>query len=66
MGTWMVIELGFKSSTYPLHIFGVTVPCYAAVSALIANLLVSWLLTLVFRATVGSAVRDETAAEDYV
>jgi solute:Na+ symporter, SSS family len=66
MGTWMVIELGFKSSTYPLHIFGLTVPCYAAVSALIANLLVSWLLTLVFRATIGSPVRDETAAADYV
>ena len=43
-----------------------TVPCYAAVSALIANLLVSWLLTLVFRATVGPSVRDETAPEDYV
>jgi SSS family solute:Na+ symporter len=64
-GTWMVIALGFKSSTYPLHIFGLTVPCYAAVSALIANLLVSWLLTLVFRATIGSPVRDETRAEDY-
>ncbi len=66
LGTWMVVALGFKSSTYPLHIFGLTVPCYAAVSALIANLLVSWLLTLVFRATVGSPVRDETVAEDYV
>jgi len=65
LGTWMVIALGFKSSTYPLHIFGLTVPCYAAVSALIANLLVSWLLTPVFRATVGPSLRDETAAEDY-
>jgi hypothetical protein len=42
---------------------GETIPCYAAVSALVANLAVSWLLTLVLR---GSAmVRDETAAEDY-
>ena len=64
LGTWMVVELGFKSSTYPLHIFGLTVPCYAAISALVANLLVSWLLTLVLR---GSArVTDETAAADYV
>jgi len=63
LGTWMVVELGFKSSTYPLHLFGLTIPCYAAVSALVANLLVSWLLTLVLR---GSAmVRDETTAEDY-
>jgi SSS family solute:Na+ symporter len=63
LGTWMVVELGFKSSTYPLHIFGLTVPCYAAISALVANLLVSWLLTLALRG--GAIVRDETAAEDY-
>jgi solute:Na+ symporter, SSS family len=63
LGTWMVVELGFKSSTYPLHLFGLTIPCYAAVSALVANLLVSWLLTLVLRG--GAIVRDETAAEDY-
>ena len=37
LGTWMVWDLGFKSSTYPLHIFGETVPCYAAVSALAVN-----------------------------
>ena len=63
MGTWMVVELGFKSSTYPLHLFGLTIPCYAAVSALVANLAVSWLLTLILRG--GAIVRDETAAEDY-
>ena len=63
LGTWMVAALDFKSTTYVLHVFGLTVPCYAAVSALVANLLVSWLLTLALR---GSAmVRDETAAEDY-
>jgi len=65
LGTWMVAQLGFKSSTYPLHILGVTVPCYAAVSALVANLAVSWLLTVVFRTTTGAAVTDETMAEDY-
>jgi len=63
LGTWMVVQLGFKSSTYPLHILGETIPCYAAVSALLANLAVSWLLTLMLR---GSAqVVDETAATDY-
>ncbi|HWM61751.1 MAG TPA: hypothetical protein VNN98_06335, partial [Rhizomicrobium sp.] len=51
LGTWMVMQLGFKSSTYPLHIFGLTVPCYAAVSALLANLLVSWILTIMLRVT---------------
>ncbi|HJS45541.1 MAG TPA: sodium:solute symporter [Rhizomicrobium sp.] len=66
LGTWMVLQLGFKSSTYPLHIFGLTVPCYAAVSALLANLAVSWLLTLALRAAARTAETDETRAEDYV
>jgi solute:Na+ symporter, SSS family len=66
LGTWMVVELGFKSSTYPLHILGWTVPCYAAVSALAANLAVSWLLTLVLRATTSTLQIDETVAADYV
>jgi len=65
LGTWMAASLSFKSSTYPLHIFGWTVPCYAAVSALLVNLAVSWLLTLILRATVGTPVRDETVAADY-
>ena len=37
-GTVMVAQLGFKSSTYPLHIMGVTIPCYAAVTALVLNI----------------------------
>ena len=40
LGTWMVAELGFKASIYPLHLFGLTVPCYVALSALLANLVV--------------------------
>jgi len=64
LGSWMFWTLDY-STIYPLHILGTTVPCYAAVSALLANLAVSWLLTLVLRATTGSVVRDETAAEDY-
>jgi SSS family solute:Na+ symporter len=63
LGTWMYFAQG---TTYSLHILGLTVPCYAAVSALIANLAVSWLLTLVLRAVAGVKVRDETIAEDYV
>ena len=66
LGTWMVVELGFKSSTYPLHILGWTIPCYAAVSALAANLIVSWPLTLVLRAVSDTPQRDETVAADYV
>ena len=40
-GTWMAWTLEFKSSTYVLHFFGVTVPCYAALSALVLNLAVA-------------------------
>ena len=65
IGTWMVVQLGFKSSTYPLHIFGMTVPCYAAVSALLANLLVSWILTLAMGTIARPQIADETIAEDY-
>jgi SSS family solute:Na+ symporter len=63
LGTWMVVQLGFKSSTYPLHIAGWTIPCYAAVSALLANLAVALMLHLILR---GGPVRDETVASDYV
>jgi len=65
LGTWMVASLAFKSSTYPLHVLGWTVPCYAAVSALLVNLLVSWLGTVILRATVGTPTKDETVAADY-
>jgi SSS family solute:Na+ symporter len=63
-GTWMAWELGLKSSVYPVHFFGQTYAMYAAVPALISNLLVSAALTIVFRAAKvddGSDVTDATA-----
>ncbi len=65
LGTWMVWELGMKSSTYPLHLLGWTVPCYAAVSALAVNLAVSFVLTWLLKATVGMQTEDVTAEADY-
>jgi SSS family solute:Na+ symporter len=65
LGTWMVAELAFKSSTYPLHIAGWTIPCYAAVSALLVNLAVSFAGTWLLKATVGGETADATAEEDY-
>jgi SSS family solute:Na+ symporter len=41
-GTWMAWTLDFRSSTYVLHAFGVAIPCYASLSALLLNLLVRW------------------------
>ena len=65
-GTWMVSTLGFKSATYVLHLYGAAVPCYAAVAALTANLVVSVILSLPFNAASRGARRDETLAQDYV
>ena len=65
-GTAMAWSLGFKSSIYVLHIFGVAVPCYAALSALALNLAVGVILSLVFNALDKSPRRDETLAADYV
>ncbi|MDE2466073.1 MAG: sodium:solute symporter [Alphaproteobacteria bacterium] len=45
-GTAMAFSLHFKSSIYPLHIAGVTVPCYAALSALLLNMAVSLVFSL--------------------
>ena len=64
-GTWMASALSFKSAIYVLHIFGVAVPCYAAVSALALNLAVGVVLSVVFNAF-GRTRPDETLAEDYV
>jgi len=64
-GTWMASELGLKSSVYPLHIFGGTYAMYAAIPALLANLLVSTVLTVLFRAIKLGKETDATLAEDY-
>ena len=65
-GTAMAWSLGFKSSIYVLHIFGVAVPCYAALSALALNLAVGVILSLVFNALDKRPRRDETLAADYI
>jgi SSS family solute:Na+ symporter len=64
-GTWMAYENSFKVSVYPLHLFGVTIPCYAALSSLILNIVVSFALSAVFNAVAGGARADATVAEDY-
>ena len=65
-GTAMAVSLGLKSSVYPLHLFGDTYAMYAAVPALILNLVVSVVLTVVFRAVKVGAGTDVTDAAAYV
>jgi SSS family solute:Na+ symporter len=64
-GTWMAAQLDFRASVYALHLFGFTVPCYAALSALALNLALSGALSLVLNAWSTAPRLDETRAEDY-
>ena len=64
-GTAMAWSLGLKSANYPLHVFGYTLPCYAALSALVINIAVAVVLSLVFNA-IAPRRHDETAEADYV
>jgi solute:Na+ symporter, SSS family len=64
-GTAMAWGLGLKSSIYVVQIFGVAVPCYAALSALALNLTVAILLSAPFHIFV-RRTPDETLAADYV
>ncbi len=65
-GTWMVADLQFKTTTFPLVIDGFTIPGYAALYALILNIVVAVVLTAVFAAAGAARSRDETSAVDYV
>jgi len=65
-GTWMAIELHFKGAIYVLHIFGVAVPCYAALSALALNIVVAYGASFICNLSPRAVRMDETLAEDYV
>jgi SSS family solute:Na+ symporter len=65
-GTGMAWALGLKSSVYPLHFAGGTHAMYAAVPALLLNLVVSVVLTVVFRMVRVGMGTDVTDAAAYV
>ncbi|HEX8855868.1 MAG TPA: sodium:solute symporter family protein [Thermoleophilaceae bacterium] len=66
LGTWMAVDLEFKSSVHNVTIGGTTIAAYSGLWALALNLVVTAVLTVVFR-VVGARDRgeDETRAEDY-
>jgi SSS family solute:Na+ symporter len=64
-GTYMAWTLGFKGSTYVLHLFGIAIPCYAALSALVLNLIVAGVISLIAQA-MSATIPDQTVAEDYL
>jgi solute:Na+ symporter, SSS family len=65
VGTGMVASQQFQSSIYPLHVANLTVPGYAALYSLAANLAVAAVATVVM--TAAGAVRppDQTEPSDY-
>ncbi|GGH80105.1 SSS family solute:Na+ symporter [Pullulanibacillus pueri] len=63
-GTWMAFSQNM-ASTYPLHIFGATIPGYAAIFAVIVNFIVTVILTFIFRAMGMENGGDQTTEEDY-
>jgi solute:Na+ symporter, SSS family len=64
-GTWMAYALHFKSTVYPLHLGGVTVPGYAALWALVVNLAVAGVATFALDALGLERGPDVTRSEDY-
>jgi SSS family solute:Na+ symporter len=64
VGTAMAVAANF-SSVYPLHLGAATIPGYAALYGLIANLVVAVVLTFVFRSLAVSPGKDETREVDY-
>jgi SSS family solute:Na+ symporter len=65
-GTAMAAASHFQTSTYVLHLFGMAVPCYAALSSLGLNIAVSVVLSVVFNLVASSVGTDATVAEDYI
>src|SRR5271154_3063909 len=65
-GTGMALARDLKSSIYPLHIGGHVWAVYAAIPALLANLLVSIVVTFILDAFGRERGRDVTLETDYV
>ena len=63
-GSYLAFSNNF-SSVYPYTIDGKPFPLYAALAALIVNLIVSVVLTLIFNAMGLTNGKDETTAADY-
>ncbi len=65
LGTAMAVSLSLKSSVYPLHLFGQVYTMYAAVPALLANLVGAVLLTFLLRLARVPFGVDTTASTAY-
>jgi solute:Na+ symporter, SSS family len=64
-GTWMAHSLAFQGNVYVLKLGGAAIPGYAALWALIANLVVAVIGSAVLNAAGAPRGKDATAEEDY-
>jgi len=64
-GTWMAASTHFGSSIFVVHLLGYEIPAYAALYALLANIVVAAVFTPVFRGMKLPEGRDATAPGDY-
>jgi len=64
LGTWMVAANNF-APVWPLQIGGTSFPCYVALIALVVNILISVVLSVVFNAIAPGKEQDLTLEEDY-
>jgi len=65
-GTGMAWSQSLKSAIFPIHIGGTTFAAYAAIDALIVNLAVAAVLTVLLESLGIDHGSDETVAADYV
>ncbi len=66
LGTWMAAAQGFTTAVYPLHFFGWTFPGYAALYSVIANLVVTFLVSALFFRRGTPRPPHETSAGDRI
>ncbi|MFD1676378.1 monocarboxylate uptake permease MctP [Alicyclobacillus fodiniaquatilis] len=64
-GIYMWSTTGYKSTTYVLNLFGHSVAAYAAIWALILNVIVTVVLTVAFNTAKMNNGKDSTLAADY-
>ncbi len=65
VGTWLVVQQNFLSSITTISFGGINLPIYAAISALVVNLLVSVTLTPLLRYLQVDAGEDATIPADF-
>lgn len=64
-GTWLVVARNFASSVYPFTFGSFSLPVYAAIAGLVANLFACIVLTFLFRSIGVARGEDYTTPEDF-